>query len=203
MRKSNTAIIEKKKSWNVPTILIVVLVVISVVTSILAFSNSLRVPRIGYVKTGEVVSSFQGTKEAQQLLEQMHRQWQANIDTLERQYNYALSQYNSNTSGLSKSEKVKQEDYLLQQGQLKDKYTQGIQIRAQQEQQRLMDSVVGRVNSFIKDYAVAEGYDYIFGTTSDGSLLYGKEADDVTRIIIEVLNKKYKKGSIFDTAKVR
>lgn len=192
---------ENKKS--IPGWVLLILCIGSLATSIVAISKSARTVRIGYVKTGELMNNYQGFKDAQEMLQGKHRQWKANTDTLEAQFASALGEYNNRLSSLSKEEQQKQERLLAMQEQQKNNYMEGVRQRAQQEQQVAIDSVITKVNSFVKEFAKSNGYDFIFGTTNDGSLLYGNEADDLTALLTEEINKVYKKGSIFDTVKVR
>ena len=149
------------------------------------------------------MNNFQGFKDAQEMLQGKHQLWKANSDTLETQFTTAIAQYNARIATLSKEEKQRQEELLAKQEQQKNNYVQGVQQRAQQEQQIAMDSIVTYVNSFVKEFAKSNGYDFIFGTTNDGSLLYGNEATDITAIITQEMNTEYSKSSLFGNYKAK
>ena len=72
---------------------------------------------------------------------------------------------------------------------LRQQQDQQLQLEGQTE----MDSVVAAVKTEIKAYGKANGYSYILGGGDGGSVLYGREADDLTAEILKLLNDKYKK----------
>ncbi|WP_313805944.1 OmpH family outer membrane protein [Flavobacterium sp.] len=62
----------------------------------------------------------------------------------------------------------------------------------QQESGKEMDSLVKRIKDYVKDYGKKNGYDYIYGTGDAATVLYAKEAYDITTTISKELNDKYK-----------
>ena len=57
------------------------------------------------------------------------------------------------------------------------------------------------IDSFLADYAEANGYTYILGTSSQTkAVLYGKESLDLTNEVIEALNAQYQQQEKSDTA---
>lgn len=51
-----------------------------------------------------------------------------------------------------------------------------------------------RINQYVSDYGKTEGYDFIFGATGDGGLMYANDVDDITDEVILYLNKRYESG---------
>ncbi|HAB29043.1 MAG TPA: hypothetical protein DCE27_16150, partial [Xanthomarina gelatinilytica] len=62
-----------------------------------------------------------------------------------------------------------------------------------QESQAEIDSLISKVRNFVKDYGKKNGYTYIFGSNEGGSVMYGAEANDLTKVILDALNADYKK----------
>ena len=62
----------------------------------------------------------------------------------------------------------------------------------QEEGSVLRDSIIKEVKVFIKEYGKKKGYDYIYGTGDAATVLYAKEAYDITTTISKELNEKYK-----------
>lgn len=62
----------------------------------------------------------------------------------------------------------------------------------QQESGKEMDSLVKRIKNYVKEYGKKNGYDYIYGTGDAATVLYAKDAYDITAIITKEINDKYK-----------
>jgi outer membrane protein len=72
-------------------------------------------------------------------------------------------------------------------------YAQEAMLRQlQQENGVEMDSLVKSYRKYIQDYGKDKGYDYIYGTGESATVLYAKDAYDVTKDIIKIVNDKYK-----------
>jgi outer membrane protein len=68
----------------------------------------------------------------------------------------------------------------------------------QLEGAQLRDSIIKEVREYIKDYGKKEGYDYIYGTGDAATILYSKEPYNITKDVLEKLNKDYasKSGNV-------
>lgn len=92
----------------------------------------------------------------------------------------------------------------LQQRQQQLQYAQqAIAQQLQAEGGKERDSIVKQVREFIKTYGKEKGYDYIYGTGDAATVLYAKDAYDITKEITKALNDKYeaKKGVTSETKK--
>lgn len=99
----------------------------------------------------------------------------------------------------AKAQNMPQDKAQEEYGQLQQR-SQAIGQQLQQEEQNLqitgqteMDSLVSKVKKEIKEYGKANGYSFILSGGDGGSVLYGKEAHDVTDAIIKILNDNYNK----------
>jgi len=61
-----------------------------------------------------------------------------------------------------------------------------------------MDSLVNNYRKTIKDYGKEKGYDYIYGTGESATVLYAKDAYDITKEVVKLVNDKYKSGAKTD-----
>ena len=64
----------------------------------------------------------------------------------------------------------------------------------QQEGAVLKDTLISEVKKFIKDYGKKKGYDYIYGTGDAASILYAEDKYDITKDVVNGLNKRYKQN---------
>src|SRR5690606_6630043 len=71
---------------------------------------------------------------------------------------------------------------------------QSIMRQLQEESAVEMDTLVNRVKRFIKGYGSENGYDYILGTGDAATVLYAKDAYDMTDAMTKARNEKYAAG---------
>lgn len=160
-------------------------------TVFLLFDKYTGEKKIAYVRSTELVYGYLGMKEAGSKFQEKTQMWQANVDTLQRDYQSTLSAFTSEAARLSEKERMEREQYLAQQQQSLMQYTQAINSKMQEEDKKMTEGVLNQVNSFVEQYGKDHGYEIILGTTLSGSLLYGDNAIDITDEVLAALNKTY------------
>lgn len=147
--------------------------------------------KIGFVKSQELVYGYQGMKEAKQKFEDEKLSVQESIDSLISDYRISVQNYENDKLSLSITEQQQRENLLNIQYQRVAKRNAGIEQNLKAREDQIMTGVLNQINSFVEQYGKANGYDLILGTTLSGSVLYGNEAIDLTKIILKDLNKNY------------
>lgn len=90
----------------------------------------------------------------------------------------------------------------LAQRQQQLQYAQQALLRQLQEESGVeQDSVVNKVEKFLKDYGKEKGFDYVFGTGAAATVLYAKDQYDITKDVVKALNEKYEKEGKKDASK--
>lgn len=143
-------------------------------------------PRLAYVRSEVLVNEYAGMKEAQRAYKEKEQQWQANLDTL--QADYQRKQTAGNTPPA----------VLQQMEQNARQYAQAITQMAEEEDTRMTQAVLEQINSFVQQYGKDHGYDLILGTTASGNILYGRETMDITGELLEDLNRHYNPAAYGD-----
>ncbi len=149
------------------------------------------IPKIGYVKTGVLVEKYKGMADASKELEKKMEKWQANVDTLEMNYQKSVDGYNGKYARLSAKERTELKFMIDRQERTISEYVQNIERQASEENVKLTKGVLAQLNTYIKKYAEQEKFDMIYGLTTEGNILYGKEALDVTDKILTGANNEY------------
>lgn len=137
--------------------------------------------KTAYVISNTLVSEYQGMKDAKATFKQKQMTWQANLDSLQSQYQKALN-----------TEPSKAQIYL----QNVNKYKSQVQIQAEQEDDKMTQTVLDQINTFTELYGEKHGYDLILGTTSQGNILYGAKSINITDQMLQALNRYYATGEI-------
>lgn len=173
-------------------------VLFSVLLSILATAGILaiyhfyfQIYKIAYVRTGEVISAFNGFKDAQKQFEKDYSVVQGNADTLKRRFEAIRAD--------QELQKKSAKTWAYQLGIAENEFMQyqkNAEAQLNTRQAELSRNAVDKINVYIQDYGKAKGYKLVLGSTDNGSILYGQEGDDITKLILEGLNKKYPSDSL-------
>jgi outer membrane protein len=154
--------------------------------------KSFTKPHIAYIRSKDLVYGYFAMKDAHQNFENKSKMWKMNLDTLQKDYSGALEQFKAVQASLPAAEKEKEAKVLMKQEQDMVAYSQAVNKKAQQEDEKITQGVLNQVNSFVEDYGKSKGYEVILGTTLSGSVLYGDKAIDITDEVLEALNRNYK-----------
>ena len=120
--------------------------------------NRTSSPRIAYVRSAVLVSSYTGMKEARSLYQEKMSKWKSNIDTLSKDYQQAINKYNMEVTSLSANEKKERENYLHKQEDNLRQYAGTLEQKATEEDKKMTEGVLNQINSYVKDYGEKKGY---------------------------------------------
>jgi outer membrane protein len=125
--------------------------------------------KTAYFYNQQVFQSFNGTRELEAKLALQQQQAKKQLDSI---------------------------SYLIQQGRadLSERYQKIAATQSQQYQllsEQYTNDIWKFINENVKKYGNQEGYDYIFGASGNGSLMYAKDSHNITEDIISFVNEKY------------
>jgi outer membrane protein len=157
--------------------------------------TSCQKQKMAFLDTGKVVNEIELKKNVEEKFKQKEAALSQKVDSLKLAFQTEVQQANVVASKMKDQQKLQQ---LSQQFQQKD---QMLQRQIQSEQQVLangyrteIDSVINNVKSFVKEYGASKGYDFILGTSDNtASVMYAKDASDLTEEIIKAFDAKNKK----------
>ena len=137
-----------------------------------------KVPKTGYVDNIKLFGDFTGKKELEQKLNAEKSSLDRGLDSLRLQLG-ALQQTVPNSEQFQLA-KMNYERSMME-----------AQTAYQQADAQYTEQIWTQINTYIQDYGKENGYDYIFGTTGGGNLMYGSEGYDLTELITQYINDKY------------
>jgi outer membrane protein len=153
----------------------------------------LKKERTVYVDIGRLMQEYQGMKDARKEFEKMSAQWQANVDTLVAEWQQELKNYEKERSGLSGKEQRLKEELLRNKQQQVNQYREAIKMKAKEEEQKLTQTAVNRINEYLSVYGKENRHTIILGATGTGNILYADESIDITDEILKGLQEEYNK----------
>ncbi len=168
----------------IPTIIILVVFA--------SISLSFAQLKIGYVDSQKILAQYQEAIDAQNQLEQIRNQYQAEYETKVREYQQLAQEIESQSLLLSEEKKKEKLRELQDKATEIDKYKYeklnpegGEFYRKNQE---LFKPIIDKINNVINKVGTDEEYDLILDASS-GALLHALPKYDLTSRILDELNK--------------
>jgi len=150
--------------------------------------------KIGYVDVEEILKEYKGTKAAEKEMNEKSAQIKGQVDGMAAEYQKKVTDYYEKAKKMSNKARQEAESALMQQQEVLKQRQQQAQAEVQKDGQEIMTEINEDIEDFVKDYAKANGYTYILGTSEQTkSVLYGDSTLDITDIILEALNDDFKK----------
>lgn len=149
--------------------------------------------KIGYVDNVKLMDEYQQKIDVEAKFQAKAEKLGKKRDSISQAFQMEAQAFQAKAEGMSQSKAQEEYAAMQQKGQYIGQQLQQEDQKLQSEGQIEMDSIVKTVKEEIKQYGKSNGYSYILGGGDGGSVLYGKEAHDLTDEIVKILNDKYKK----------
>lgn len=139
--------------------------------------------KIGYVNTYEVYDQFKLKKELEDKLKKTALSRQALLDSIKVKVQFTAG--NRLLTDAEKALKVAElkENYYLKEKQFSEEN--------ESQSQQYTNQIWEQINQYVKEFGDEKGYTYILGANGQGNLMYANEANNISKEVIEYVNKKY------------
>ena len=168
--------------------------IIYVVFAMLIFASCEKPNKIGFVDNGTIINDYQEKKDLEAEFEVKQKAYTQKFDSIDQAFQMEVQKFQSEAQRMSQNNAQQKYQELGQKKQMQD---QQKQVEAQEFQQAFrteLDSIINKVKKFENEYAKANGYTYLLGTSDElATVLYGAEEHDLTQTILDALNAEYKK----------
>ena len=167
---------------------------VSLILLLLIFISCNNQPKIGFVDNGKMINEYQEKKDIEQKYKLKDVAFQKRTDSISQAFQLEAQDFQLKVASMSQAKQQEQYQMLGQKQKMLQQQIQYEQQQMQQAFQTEIDSVISKVKDFVKDYGKKNGFTYILGTSDNAaSVLYGTEENDLSQILIDALNEKYKK----------
>ena len=147
--------------------------------------------KVVFVDSAQLTNNFKGMVDARAVYQKKATSWKANIDTLAHEVQQQIFKYEKESPKMTvKERQLSQELIRAKQKQFAD-YQQAMNTQAQQEDSKMTGDVITQINAYLKKYGEAKGYKIILAATDYGNLAYADEGLNITKEVLEGLNKEY------------
>lgn len=141
--------------------------------------------RIGYVDIKQVFNEFDMKKELESALETNLKERKKTLDSL----TFLLQSKSEIAKTKEPTQEWINEFQLLQQTYYNEK--QFFDQYNQETIEKSNNQIITQMTQYIKDFGQKEGFSFILGSNENGNVLYGNEGSDISKEVIEYINKSY------------
>lgn len=149
--------------------------------------------KIGFIDNGEVINNYQEKIDLEARFKIKDDAFKKKTDSLSQAFQLEAQEFQLKVKKVGAKKAQELYDELAKKQQILQQRTQMEQQQIQASFQTEIDSVLKRVTTFVTDYGKKQGYDFIFGKNEAGSVMFGKDAYNLTKEVTDALNEKYKK----------
>ena len=147
--------------------------------------------KTAFVDTEELLTEYKEMKDTRERANLENEEIQGELDLKIKAYQIKEDLFRQNAATMTRRKQEEKANELRAEVQQIQQEQQSRLGKLQVDSQRAIDSVITKVKDKVKAYGKQNGYTYIYGSNDAGSVLYGKEENDLTKIILEQLNASY------------
>lgn len=163
-----------------------------ILLAVLAAAMPAFAQKIGYINSQQILATYKEAQDAQEQLDKINRQWEAEAREMQSQFQELGQQLESQALLLSEQRQKEKQAELqalyqkIQQFQ-NEKWGQNGEFFRKQEE--IMKPVYDKINAAIKKIGEEERFDYIFDVVA-GNIVYASPSQqDLTQLVIDELEK--------------
>ncbi|TGE07802.1 OmpH family outer membrane protein [Hymenobacter fodinae] len=147
--------------------------------------------KVAYVESGKLLDGYQGMKDARRSFEAKAKRWEAQNKNLVQGFQSAVQKYQQQAAGMTAEQRATTEQQLqgrqVQVAQEQEK----LQRQAQEEEAKMTQQVLERINKQVEVYGKQNGYRLILIAAPSGTIAYGRKDLDITTPVLKHLNTEY------------
>ena len=151
-----------------------------VVACIMITGLGLNAQKLGHVNSQVIMQELPDYESARKDLESFNSDLTKELEMYQKLIVEFAQDYEQNKNGMSEDTRKRKETDLMERQQNYEKKAYEAQTSLQQKEQELLQQIMIKVNTAVKDVAEKEGYDYVYEVTT---LLYagGEDISDKVR----------------------
>lgn len=171
--------------------------IIYVALALITFT-SCQQQKIGFVDNGTIINDYQEKKDVEASFQTKQEAFRKRADSIGQAFQAEAQKGQAEAQKLAqRGNRKKAEELMLslqQKQQQLQQQMEGENQKLTQDFQVEIDSVISTVKDFVSDYGKTNKYTYILGTSdAAATVMYGAEANDLTKTILDALNANYEK----------
>lgn len=147
--------------------------------------------KTAYVDTTKLIQEYSEMQEVESEFNTRSERVKGQLDSLARNFQQEVQEYQQNMNSMTTAQRQETEEGLMRKQQTIQQQQQMMGNQLRQESDVVIDSIVGKVKDYVREYGKENGYTYIFGSNESANIMYAEEGLDITDEVLEKLNAEY------------
>jgi outer membrane protein len=148
--------------------------------------------KIAYIKSDTVLKYYDYFKEMKTILEAKGKKLDQDLQNRGQSLQNEITSYQRNISNLTIGQAKALEEDLGKKQQNFRLYQQSLEQELLNDQNKLTESLYGRITTFLKKYADGSGLQVVLKLDQSSDVLFGGSGIDISQDVIKGLNDDYK-----------
>lgn len=160
--------------------------------AMLIWSQAKAQLKIGYVNSQKILDTYKEAQDAKKKLAEINKAWEQEALNMQREIQELQDKLEKQALVLTektKAERTQEIQNLAIQFQQFQQQKWGPQGQIYEEEKKLMQPVIDKINAVINQVGETDNYDYIFDVVAGNILYASKSQTDLTERVIEELKK--------------
>jgi outer membrane protein len=151
--------------------------------------------KVAYIYTDTVINQYEYFKKKSTEITDKGKRFEGELQSRARGFEQEVANFQQTGGNMTVNQQRAKQEELMQKEQNLMTYRNNIMQELSADEAALYNEVYDQVQSYMKDYAKENGLDIVLSYTRGGALWYATDAIDVTKSVVEGLNKKYNSTS--------
>lgn len=147
--------------------------------------------KIAFVYTDSVINKYEFFKKRSEEITEKGKKLDLDLQSRAKGFEQEVAIFQQTGGNMTQNQARAKQDELMQKEQNLVAYRNNLMQELSADESKLLNDVYEQVQAFMKEYAKDNGIDLILSHTRGGAMWYATDAIDVTKSVVEGLNKKY------------
>jgi outer membrane protein len=147
---------------------------------------------IVYVNSDSLFEHYDYFKDNQAQAEKERKNLEASIQSKLTAFQTEVDEFKSKAQYMTQEQGMAKQQELMEKEQKLAEYRDAQSDNILKKDQDRADNALKRVTDYLKNHYGSTKYTYILGYSRGGGILFSRDSLDITREVIEGLNKEYK-----------
>lgn len=150
---------------------------------------------IVYVNSDSLLESYEYFKNLKTQTEEKRSKLDEELSAKGRSLENKIRSYQEKGGTMTMEQRQQTEESLMQEQQSFLEYKEKLTSELLDEEQKLNKELYDKIAEYLKEYNKEHGHKFILGYTKGGGVLFANDSLDITKSVLEGLNREYKKSS--------